>query len=325
MKNRKSDGANNGFFSTSVKHLFVSSDHVCINLETTVGIGGAKVAKAYNFQVSPDALRLLVDNHVSICSIANNHSNDYGEQGLQETIQNLNAYQIDYIGVKNHNQKDLLINAKKVRLCSYYGNEKGLARINQLEIINDIKRHKSEVDFVFVCLHWGEEYVAYPSPNQQKMAHALVDAGASVIIAHHPHVMQGFEKYKNGLIFYSLGNFNFFVDHPYAKQLIETTKAYCVGLNIEENGTISHEIIPIHINEDWQPTVITNADEKSRFFKYFNCISKPLENSIGNGFWYAEAAPHYFQNHFPSWRKRIKNYGMKHLIKMMKWLIHPAT
>lgn len=312
-------------FSPSVTRLFNNSHHVCVNLETTVGEEGKKVAKAYNFQAPTDSLRFLSDNNVQICSLANNHSLDYGEEGLRNTISHLRTYNLSFIGTQECNRKDLLINGKRVRLSSYYGNQPGLARNDPQEIIKEIIQNKREVDVLFVCLHWGEEYVAYPSPWQQRMAHSLIDAGADVVIGHHPHVAQGYEEYKNGLIFYSLGNFNFYVDHPYAKRLVETTKAYCVGLNINNSGSISFQIIPIHINESWQPQVITEPKEVERINQYIGRISVPLVGNISQVFYLSEVAPHYFHNHLPSWKKRIKCYGKEHFLQMIRWMIHPST
>ena len=315
----------NSPFSASIVDLFRASNNVCVNLETTVGTGGVKVAKAYNFQAFPDSLKYLTQNRVNVCSLANNHSLDFGEDGLKQTIRYLKEEGIGFIGTEECNRKDIIASGKKVRICSYYGNQKGIARINKQEILNDIYHHKSEVDYVFVCLHWGEEYVAYPSLEQQQMAHAFVDAGANAVIGHHPHVMQGYEEYHGGYIFYSLGNFNFFVDHPYAKKLVETTKAYCVGFEINDAGDIQYQIIPININDNWQPEVITDENEKSRFHNYIELISNPLETGITNSFYLTEVAPHYFKNHLPSWKKRVKNYGLGHLGEMVKWLIHPIT
>lgn len=322
INNLQMEGGNP--FTNSIMMLFKQTHNICINLETTVGEGGTKVAKAYNFQASPTALDYLLDNHIEICSLANNHSLDYGEDGLKKTIVNLRERGLSVIGTEKFNLKQLKIGEKNVSICSYYGNSKGLSRLNKNEIIEDIKKYKRVSEYVFVCLHWGEEYVAYPSPDQQGIAHALVDAGADVIIGHHPHVMQGYEKYKNGVIFYSLGNFNFFVDHPYAKRLIETTKAYAVCFIIDSNEGLKYDIIPININDNWQPEVISDTDEKKRFLNYFNSISKRLTRNIGSAFYLSESSPHFFHNHLPSWKKRIKNYGNGQLVSMIKWMIHPT-
>lgn len=206
-----------------------------------------------------------------------------------------------------------------------FWNGGGISPLQLDKILADITVNKWDNDIQIVCLHWGEEYVPVPSPRQQSLAHQLIDAGASVVIGHHPHVMQGYEEYHNGLIFYSLGNFNFFVDHPWAKKLIETTKSYCVSLEISDNDKPKFEIIPINIDDNWSPSIIADSCEKERFFKYLSTISKPLSSTIGLLHYYAFAAPHYFHNHIPSWKKRIRQYGTSNLIQCAKWLITPMT
>ena len=74
--------------------------------------------------------------------------------------------------------------------------------------MEDVVELRKQVDCVVVSLHWGYEYVEYPSPRQQAFARKLVRAGAQMVIGHHPHVVQGVERYQGGLIAYSLGNFN---------------------------------------------------------------------------------------------------------------------
>lgn len=312
-------------FDSSILDLFKSHDNVCINLETTVGEGGTKVPKAYNFQTSPAALGYAKSAGVTVASVANNHSMDYGSEGFRNTLNNLHENDITVIGATDENCYRLLYNEVRCCVSSYFGTGWGISPLQLDKIKADISVNKQDNDIQIVCLHWGEEYVPIPSPRQQSFAHQLIDSGASVVIGHHPHVMQGYEEYHNGLIFYSLGNFNFFVDHPWAKRLIETTKSYCVSLEIKDKGKPKFDIIPITIDENWKPSVITGPDERKRFFNYFDAISKPLSLSIGFLRYYALAAPHYFHNHFPSWKKRIKQYGMPHLIQCMKWLVSPIT
>lgn len=77
------------------------------------------------------------------------------------------------------------------------------------EIIQEISRHRGELDLVVVMLHWGEEYVHDPSPEQVRIGRVLVDHGTDIILGSHPHVLQGYEFYHGKLIVYSLGNFLF--------------------------------------------------------------------------------------------------------------------
>lgn len=70
----------------------------------------------------------------------------------------------------------------------------------------------SDADVKIVCIHWGDEYAEYPSPAQIDLAHRFVDCGVQAVLGHHPHVIQGVEKYKDSIIAYSLGNFVFDMD-----------------------------------------------------------------------------------------------------------------
>ena len=73
----------------------------------------------------------------------------------------------------------------------------------------EITGYKNACDFLVIVLHFGFEYCEYPNYEDVMFCHQLVDAGADLIVCHHPHIVQGIEKYKNGLIAYSLGNFIF--------------------------------------------------------------------------------------------------------------------
>lgn len=312
------------FFSPSVKTLFSTSRNVCINLETTVGTGTDKVAKAFNFQAKPEALDTIKRDGVNITSVANNHSLDYNVSGFEETLHNLRERELNIIGSISSN----LFEDPKLNCCvsAYFGNGGGYIAPNKLNcILEDIRINKKNNKYVIVCLHWGEEYSAYPKPRQQQMARQMIDSGADIIIGHHPHVMQGIERYKSGLIFYSLGNFNFNVEHPYHDKLITTKYAYCVGLNMTEKG-IEYDIIPIHINNNYQPEVISEKNEIVRHGKYLDNISKPLEQGKLNiPFYYGHSAKHIFHNYYPSWHKMIKEQGFVQVKDMIRWHISPVN
>ena len=83
----------------------------------------------------------------------------------------------------------------------------GIAGLEPQGLIDQISRLRDQCDHVIVSLHWGQERFDIPSPDQVELAHALVDAGASLVLGHHAHVLQGRQSYRNAGIFYSLGNF----------------------------------------------------------------------------------------------------------------------
>lgn len=312
---------NSSPFKDEILSLFESSKYCCLNLETTVGCGNNKVAKAYTFQVPPESLSFINDN--CVLSVANNHSLDYNITGFSETIDNLERRNINYIGAEKNNVFICEIGNEKCCISSYYGNSDCIAKLNVERIVSEVKEHKKYFKYIFVCLHWGEEYSTFPRPSQQETAHRIIDAGANVVIGHHPHVPQGYERYKDGLIFYSLGNFNFNVAHPYHNRLDTTKIAYCVSINMDNQ--IQYKIIPIHIDDCYRPELFKDPQSTKRFCLYLDSISNPLRGKIGWLYYYANVSNHFFYNHMPSWKKRIKKYGNSERKKMIKWLFSIAT
>ena len=118
----------------------------------------------------------------------------------------------------------------------------------------DIQQCDSLFDFVIVNFHWGAELKNFPKQYQQDFAHQAIDAGADLIIGHHPHVLQGLEIYKNRLIAYSLGNFSF---ASYSKN---ATESIVLKILLSEDGLIYAKLIPVSVNNievAFQPTVLS--------------------------------------------------------------------
>jgi len=132
----------------------------------------------------------------------------------------LDGQDIQYIGVghsKEQAARPAIIRQGNIQIgfLGFYGPDTVLvpdcyiAPIDEDLILHQIAGLRDEVDFIVVSLHWDVENVFYPSPAQQRLARNLIDHGVSIILGHHPHVLQGIERYQDGLILYSLGNFNF--------------------------------------------------------------------------------------------------------------------
>jgi poly-gamma-glutamate synthesis protein (capsule biosynthesis protein) len=189
---------------------------------------------------------------------------------------------------------------------------------NEEEIIRHIKRMRSEhCDIVIISLHWGTENVHYPSPNQVKFARKLVDAGATIVLGHHPHVVQGIENYHNGLIAYSLGNFQFL---PTKKQ---TKKSIILSVNFENGRIKGYEIIPVMIDEDFVPHPLDHQRSHD-FLSFINDISQTvIKNEINEKWWFEQIAYEYLSGNMKAWIKRIRRYGVIHLLQCIKWLLSP--
>ena len=204
------------------------TDVLFVNLEGPI-CGGLQIRpNVYSIlSNSVDVVDLLSHEHKSVANLANNHIMDYGPEGLYKTHSILTSRGIHVLGAGKDidEAKKAVIIEHGNRNIAFLGFTSSDRHINAViaedgkpgcasyhdvdEIVTRIQELKKESDIICVSLHWGYEYYLYPSPGQVRIAHALVDAGANVIIGHHPHVIQGVEKYKNALILYSLGNIFF--------------------------------------------------------------------------------------------------------------------
>ena len=124
---------------------------------------------------SPDSANGLKQAGFNVVSVTNNHSMDHGIEAFEETIETLRVRNIMPVGL--------------------------------IDSSGNCIPHVVQRAGVF--LHWGNEYIQRPSPEQVRLAHTLIDNGADIISGHHPHCLQGIENYKSRLIVYSLGNFVF--------------------------------------------------------------------------------------------------------------------
>jgi poly-gamma-glutamate synthesis protein (capsule biosynthesis protein) len=199
-----------------------------------------------------------------IVSLNNNHILDYHSQGFKETLTHLAANNIQYFGAgetravaKAPLQVD--VNGLEITFVGYTTDAPnvdaplaieepvGGASIDREQICSDVQSLRAGTDIVCVVFHWGHEYIRYPSPDQIATARAVIDAGADLVVGHHPHIVQGYEQYDDGLIFYSLGNFLFSdyyrVDGRLAKWDDENRFGLCPQISFNTDGLTSVEVV----------------------------------------------------------------------------------
>ncbi len=203
------------------------------------------------FSFSQNTVKLLRMNNFNLVSLANNHTLDYGENGLVETKNFLSQFDIDFSGHPLH-VKDTDIVRKNIR-----GQKIAFAALNftgpypkEREAYELVKKLRLEDNFVIVNIHWGDEYSLRANDNQKNIARNLIDSDADTIIGHHPHVVQEIELYKNKIIFYSLGNFIF--DQYFSEY---TKEGLAVGTELN-NVEVRYRLFPIDITQS-QPSLMT--------------------------------------------------------------------
>jgi poly-gamma-glutamate capsule biosynthesis protein CapA/YwtB (metallophosphatase superfamily) len=203
--------------------LFQGADLVVGNLECTLPGNGATVPTEPRVVATEDLVRAVAAAGVTTVSLANNHMFDCLAEGFHRLRRLLDDLGITYFGAGDNLREaaaPAIVQIRGVRV-GFLGaadprtgpsgfaepGAPGVAPLKMTNLIDDVRRLRAEVDHVIVSLHWGEERLSIPSPAQVEQAHALADAGASLVLGHHPHVLQGMEVYRGVPIIYSLGNF----------------------------------------------------------------------------------------------------------------------
>lgn len=259
--------------------LFKEQDLVMANLEGPL-IKNAPVIPTGSmlFGFNSSSASLLKNNYISVVSLANNHTDNYGQKGLVSTREYLQQAGVEYFGAPAAEaESDVLIKTVGQKQFVFLGFNATYPIFNQKVAVNLVKKFASSSNaFVIVMMHWGDEYQLRSNAKQQELAHKLIDAGASVIIGSHPHVVQEVEKYNNKLIFYSLGNFIF--DQYFST---DTQQGLGVGLTFQE-GSTQYSLVPITIPLS-QPQVMDASSSKSFLQQLAKRSEAGLRSEINNG------------------------------------------
>ncbi|MBV8866995.1 MAG: CapA family protein [Acidobacteriaceae bacterium] len=200
--------------------LLAGADLAFVNLESPFSDRGPYHEDGLIFHAPPAAIAGLQLAHVAVVSTANNHSRDCGPYGVEFTINWLCSHGIAPVGsgasaAQTHRGVILERNGVRFGFLGYTfdqqnGNwrdiDKRIAAADLAVVSEDVKSLRKRSDVVIVSIHNGIEYMIRPTRAQVEFAHAAIDAGASLVIGHHPHVTQPEETYRGGLVFYSLGN-----------------------------------------------------------------------------------------------------------------------
>jgi len=248
--------------------LFRTADIAMVNLECPVTQRGTRQEKPFTFRMHSRYLPTIAEAGIDVVNIANNHIFDFGAVGLFDTIHLLDSAGLAHVGAgKNLDEAYepviLQVRGKRIGFLGYYGGgespvatEKrpGVARRALDRMVEDIDvlKNQGTCDAVIVNLHWGTEKSIVPELDQVEQAHRLVDAGADVIVGHHPHVWQAVEHYKSGVIAYSLGNLVFGGNSrsTYDTAILE------IRLGLPE---ILHRVIPVRI-DSWNARALTGEE-----------------------------------------------------------------
>ena len=187
----------------NVVDIFENDDFTLANLEGPLTEVGEPLQKQFVFRGPPAYTAILTENSVEAVTLANNHALDYGFEGRSATMEALKEAGVSY-GAR---EQSFLYTTESGLTIGVYCDDFAFDRAHIADSIASLRERGAEI--VVCAFHWGEEQVYEPAQNEIDWGHIAIDAGADIVAGHHPHVLQPVEYYKNGVIFYSLGNFSF--------------------------------------------------------------------------------------------------------------------
>ncbi len=222
-----------GWLYAPIADLLSAPDLTFANLETPIAPAAGAGTREYVFNAPPDAAAALRDAGVDVVSVANNHAFDQGRAGFEETLRRVEAAGLKAVGAGPADRPagPVMASAGGLSIAflgwAQFFNQDGnacpaakagaapclqAAQLDRQRAIEAVRAAAAQADAVVVSLHWGVEYEPQPRAEDVELAHALADAGALVVLGHHPHVLQPVELYRRAdgrtaVIAYSLGNF----------------------------------------------------------------------------------------------------------------------
>lgn len=241
--------------------VFTDSDIVIGNLEVVLSRFDRKVDpfSSIHLRAQPEAVGGLAWAGINAVTLANNHIMQHGTGAILETIETLRHKNIAYTGIESPElglQNFAVIEKRgvKVGLLGYNFRPEQYSVSRRIDVAGDSDRIRNDIesvrnlaDFIVLSLHWGEEFINRPSSEQVRIGRDLIDCGAHVILGHHPHILQGIEKYRGRIIAYSLGDFVFDL---WAERL---RKSMILRLELQDPTDIRFGVLPVMINDKWQP------------------------------------------------------------------------
>ena len=269
-----------GALFSDVSDVFHKADFGFVNMETPVAPAHSRGSKPFMFDAPVALIEALKASGIKIVSFANNHVMDQGWAGFNETREHLrdegmlfagsgdtaadtfqpviteaNGIKVGWLGMTrwlNGNRNPDKADQPHVNFFPYANEGGGATGADEATVLEAVKQARTKCDFLVVSIHWGIEYAPAPRPEDVDIAHKMLDAGASVVVGHHPHVLQPVETYttqdgRNTVIFYSLGNF-----------LSNQSRSYVDGLMPDKDGDPRDSMIALFsaVRKDYGPAGI---------------------------------------------------------------------
>lgn len=259
------------------------------NLESPLSTVGSHDPPNCVFRANPEYVKVLTLTGFDLVSLANNHCTDPGWEGYLQTLKHLDQAEIKYVGGARARAQ-----ASWPRMTKVNGLTVGWLAYTDLDfpvgcpsrVPRDLSRHREQIaavknkcDLLIVSYHWGQEYWEHPSERQKQVGRAAVEAGADLVLGHHPHVLEGIEIYRGRPILYSMGNFIF--DQRQGPRM----ESAIFQLRYTEGQGWTIKVVPVHLpptrlGPEYPPAAKRDAILR-RFAGYCQRLGTPAEIAGG--------------------------------------------
>jgi poly-gamma-glutamate synthesis protein (capsule biosynthesis protein) len=244
-----------GYPFALMKPILRKADIAFGNLECSVADVGAPIEKKFRFRAEPRRIRVLREAGFTVVSLANNHAWDYGRDALLETVRDVQRTGVRTVGAganrtEAHALQIFVRKGVRIGFLAYLGllpplipesdRAPCLSMASDAAIRHEVREARAQVDVLIVSLHAGKEGAPDATPIQRGFARTAIDAGADLVIGHHPHVRQPLVRYHHGLICYSLGNFVFSTTGRGTGGMLEAT--------LGKKGVLSARLVPLTLD-----------------------------------------------------------------------------
>lgn len=251
------------------------NDYNVLNFESPITESNLTKKAALTHKSSFEALDYIKDKiNNPVLSLANNHMMDFGQKGLLDTLKHVKNAKLPFLGAgKNEDEatkyiilgKDVKVGIIAVQYKDYMiatSEEPGTAQNKHFKLVQKkIKELKEKTDWVVMVYHGGEEFINTPLPYTRKLYKKFLKWGVDIVVAHHPHTVQGYEKVGKKMIFYSLGNFIF--DTDFQRAQYGTDEGVLISIDFTKD---SYSFDKILLKKDRDENLL-NVTQKNIHFK----------------------------------------------------------
>ena len=277
-----------GSFDEETLSIMRDADLFVVNNEFAFTSRGTAVSKQYNFRADPKNAQILKDMGADLVTLGNNHTYDYGEEGLLDTLDTLKAAGVPYIGAGKDleeasapavytiggfrislvNAESILFNSNPPAQCALEGKPGTFDCYRPEMLFEAVRKAKAESDYCIAVLHWGSEGKSTPNEKQLTLSRGAAEAGADLIIGGHPHVLQTIGRVGAVPVVYSLGNY-LFHSGTYDTGVIQAV------FRPSEKRLESLRFVPMQCRN--MKVFTLSGSEKERLLKYMRSLSPEVQ------------------------------------------------